>query len=82
MEAKRGVVIEIVEEWCRRCGICLYVCPRNVFSPEADGLPSPVNLDACTRCDLCELACPEFALRVRENSQISEQDVIEPSLCT
>jgi len=54
------------------CGLCIHVCPRNVYD-KADmtdrGIrpPKPERVDDCTACYLCMMYCPDFALVVEEN---------------
>ncbi|HHX24528.1 MAG: 4Fe-4S dicluster domain-containing protein [Tepidanaerobacteraceae bacterium] len=55
--------IFINEKACKRCGLCIAFCPRNVYKSEG-GKPIIVNLDACTNCKLCELRCPDYAIIV------------------
>jgi len=56
------------------CGICLFVCLKNVFkaSKEMNGLgyvPAEIeNEDACTGCENCMIYCPDFAIAVEEDS--------------
>ncbi|MBI3978102.1 MAG: 4Fe-4S binding protein [Chloroflexi bacterium] len=52
--------------WCKRCGICVAICPHDVFTATADGLPVIERAAACTGCLLCELQCPDFALEIVE----------------
>jgi len=55
--------IEVKEEWCKSCGICVAVCPRHVLEMR-DGIPVVVKLESCTACELCETHCPDFAICV------------------
>ena len=61
-----GAIIFVNEVWCKGCGICVEVCPKNVLG--LDGRDKPILLDAdhCTGCLRCELLCPDFALLVVE----------------
>lgn len=56
-------VIRVRKDWCKACGICAELCPRNVLVME-HGLPIAVRLEACTACGLCEVRCPDFAITV------------------
>ena len=49
---------------CKRCEICINICPRNVFLKDDDKIvPSSGN---CNGCRLCELLCPDFAIEILE----------------
>jgi len=49
---------------CKRCGICVDLCPSQVYKVTGEGYPDPVNIDKCTKCRLCELWCPDYALQI------------------
>lgn len=52
------------------CGICVYVCPKNLFCAskemnETGYLPPEINNESdCTRCRNCMIYCPDFAIVV------------------
>ncbi|MFO7768139.1 MAG: 4Fe-4S binding protein [bacterium] len=55
--------IEIKQEWCKGCEICVEFCKPGVL--EMEGLyPVVVDESACTGCLQCELLCPDFAITV------------------
>lgn len=62
MATKERTIVEIQLSRCKGCGICVALCPREVFSEDADGIPSVAAGDRCTGCRLCELWCPDFAI--------------------
>jgi len=49
---------------CKKCGICIKICPRKVLEPDAGGLPYAAGREKCTACDLCASHCPDFAIEV------------------
>ncbi|MGA3174540.1 MAG: ferredoxin family protein [Syntrophorhabdales bacterium] len=51
-------------ERCKRCGICIELCPSHVYRATGEGYPDPVNLEKCTECRLCELWCPDYAVEI------------------
>lgn len=51
-------------ERCKRCGVCIELCPRQVFTSDKDGYPQPTNVEQCSHCQLCELWCPDYAIEV------------------
>ena len=57
------VQINIKEEWCKACSICVDICPEHVLAM-AKGVAEVVNIESCTTCKLCEMHCPDFAITV------------------
>ena len=64
--AARKVAITIEEKWCKRCGICVALCPQQVFELGDLGRPIPTLLENCRICRMCELYCPDFAVIVED----------------
>lgn len=56
--------ITINSKWCKQCGICAALCPKNVFDVDEDGVPVVARPKDCVACRLCELRCPDFAIKV------------------
>ncbi len=52
------------EEECIDCGACISVCPRDVFSYDADWHVC-LREERCVLCGKCILACPHGALSQR-----------------
>ncbi len=48
---------------CTGCGMCLKVCPHNVFA-QADRAVRLANPAACMECGACMLNCPFAAIQV------------------
>jgi NAD-dependent dihydropyrimidine dehydrogenase PreA subunit len=58
-------VIEVISSSrCIDCGICVDVCPTNVFDADAADHPSIARQSDCQTCFLCEAHCPTDALFV------------------
>ena len=63
-------MIEIDEELCKGCEICITFCPLKVFEQseiinrKGYYIPVVVKEDDCVGCRLCELMCPEFSIIV------------------
>ena len=66
--------IEVDNNWCKGCHICIDVCPRHVlevdqavfvrgFHPVVVARPQD-----CTFCLQCELLCPDLAISVHGES--------------
>ncbi len=61
-------LIEINENLCKGCDICIEFCPTDVFR-KSDNLnrkgyylPVVARVEDCTGCRICDLLCPEFAI--------------------
>ncbi len=52
--------------WCKRCGICIAFCPKNVLDAGPNGGPVAARPEDCIRCHQCELRCPDFAISVAD----------------
>lgn len=62
---KQAALPIVNQKLCKKCGICIKICPRKVLEPDADGLPCAVRPEKCTACDHCASHCPDFAIAVR-----------------
>ncbi|PKN83927.1 MAG: ferridoxin [Deltaproteobacteria bacterium HGW-Deltaproteobacteria-1] len=49
---------------CTGCGMCLDVCPHNVFKMNGKAVMI-VDRDACMECGACSKNCPAGALQVQ-----------------
>jgi 2-oxoglutarate ferredoxin oxidoreductase subunit delta len=69
MAAVKGS-IEISQELCKGCELCISFCPKGLISSasklNAAGYPPAVFNDngECTGCAVCALVCPEVAIEV------------------
>ena len=52
---------------CTACGICVDVCPQDVYFGSKEGeVPDVTYPEECWHCDACVLECPvEGAVRLR-----------------
>ncbi len=50
-----------MDEWCKRCNICVEICPKNSLVLTHDAI---IEATDCIRCGLCERYCPDLAIEV------------------
>jgi 2-oxoglutarate ferredoxin oxidoreductase subunit delta len=54
-------IVTVRHDRCKRCGICVAVCPVKNLAFD-DGRVA--SFDLCIACMQCELHCPDFAIAV------------------
>src|SRR5665647_1969283 len=57
------VTLKLCEETCNGCGMCIKVCPHEVFELSFKKAHI-VRKDHCMECGACELNCPVQAIKV------------------
>ncbi len=79
-------MIEVKNDWCKGCGICIEKCPVDALE-ESDELnkrgirpPKLKENNECNFCRLCELVCPDFAITVlpEEKKEQAEKILLRP----
>ncbi|MHA1596349.1 MAG: 4Fe-4S dicluster domain-containing protein [Candidatus Asgardarchaeia archaeon] len=67
--------VEINEEFCKGCGYCVVICPREVIKL-SEGMNKrgyhfvvAVREDRCIGCKSCEYTCPDFAIFVHPKKE-------------
>jgi ferredoxin len=60
---KDVVTLELREDRCIGCGVCLEVCPHEVFGPDGHRVLIR-DRDACMECGACSRNCPVGAITV------------------
>jgi 2-oxoglutarate ferredoxin oxidoreductase subunit delta len=72
-------MIEIKEDWCKGCGICIERCPVGALE-ESDHInkkgirPPQLKKDnKCNNCRLCELICPDLAITILPDKEIKKE---------
>jgi NAD-dependent dihydropyrimidine dehydrogenase PreA subunit len=58
------VTLNLDQEKCVGCGVCLVVCPHEVFSMN-NGNAMVQDRDSCMECGACSRNCPSEAVTVK-----------------
>ena len=61
-ETCRNAGIEIADDYCSRCGICVAVCPFEAISKDEEQNKIILDVEECRVCGLCVTACPLSAI--------------------
>jgi ferredoxin len=61
---KNVTTLRLQEDRCVGCGMCLAVCPHEVFALN-NGKAKIRDRDACMECGACARNCPTEAIRVQ-----------------
>ncbi len=61
-------MVEVNNENCSMCGLCLRVCPYNALKLSKDKKKITLDLLSCKACGLCVVTCPAKALEHPYNS--------------
>ncbi|MFV0439333.1 MAG: ferredoxin family protein [Desulfopila sp.] len=56
--------IEINDDWCKGCAICVTFCPKQVLELNQVGKAIAARPEDCIVCKMCELRCPDLAITV------------------
>ncbi|MGI6554493.1 MAG: 4Fe-4S dicluster domain-containing protein [Bacillota bacterium] len=67
--AQKTCSIEIDKKLCKKCGLCVEFCPKQVLTSEKDGSPFVSHPEKCVNCKLCSLRCPDFAISRRQENE-------------
>jgi 2-oxoglutarate ferredoxin oxidoreductase subunit delta len=79
-------MIEINDDWCKGCGICIERCPVQALE-DSDRLnkrgirpPQLKEKNECNYCRLCELICPDLAITVipEERNKDGKKSLLRP----
>ncbi len=70
MKVKERVIVSIDREFCKGCGLCVRICPKQVLAI-ADTFNSKgyypaivTQEDRCVGCGFCAQVCPDVAISV------------------
>jgi 2-oxoglutarate ferredoxin oxidoreductase subunit delta len=68
-----AVELEIIEKYCKGCGLCVAVCPHGTIFIKDKVNERGVNAAAlkkgyvCKACMKCVLVCPEACIEIRKS---------------
>ena len=81
-------MIEVKDDWCKGCNICIDRCPVNALE-ESDKLnrrgirpPKLKEKNECNYCRYCELICPDLAITVipdKEDKKPVKKTLLTPA---
>jgi len=79
-------MIEVKDDWCKGCNLCIDRCPVDALE-ESDKLnkrgirpPKLKENNECNCCRYCELICPDLAITVIPDKE--EKKVVKKTLLT
>ena len=64
-----SVKIAIFPKWCKKCGICAAVCPKDVFNFIEGEIPVIAHPEKCIACQLCVYICPDVAITLEKENE-------------
>lgn len=66
MQYLKGVAeLHFYQEKCIHCGICIDVCPHEVFARQENDKVFLQDKDRCMECGACAMNCPVNAVEVK-----------------
>ncbi len=68
-EKKEELFIVINEAWCKGCGICIALCPKEALAEDQMGKAVWKDPAVCVRCGMCELRCPDLAITLETSKE-------------
>ncbi len=71
--------IMVDPRYCKGCGLCVKVCPRQVLrlatalNEKGYNIAEVVAADKCSRCHQCQFSCPDLAIDVEDSKSEAEK---------
>lgn len=88
---KNTVTLKLDPGKCIGCGMCISVCPHEVFSLDCNNRAKIIDIDMCMECGACAMNCPVSAISVRSgvgcaygilSGRIKGKDVSDSCSCS
>ena len=68
--------IRILAQLCRKCGLCVEICPEGLFTrQDARSTPRIRHAAACVACGHCVSTCPSGAV---QHADFPAEDWLKP----
>jgi len=64
--------------WCKKCMLCIDVCPRKALAQDEKGFPHLAFPERCVACGMCEYTCPDMAVTVLELKRKAAKKAVSP----
>ena len=58
--------ILVNKDWCKKCQICMELCPKELIAMDEDGFAVLKEPEQCNECAICSWVCPDFAIEIIE----------------
>ncbi len=62
--ALQTTTVLINQDWCKKCGICIALCPKKALESDELGRVVVAKPDQCIACKICERLCPDFSINI------------------
>ena len=56
----------IDRRFCKGCGICVALCPKNILFIDEENKACVAEREMCIGCRQCEFHCPDFAILMED----------------
>lgn len=66
--------VHLFSSWCKKCGICIAVCPKNVLERGHDGYPYAARPEDCILCGMCDIHCPDYAITLKRKEKANNKE--------
>ena len=62
----KAINIVISKKRCKKCGLCVAICPKKVYHQNEADEVIVENLNNCIVCMMCQNVCPDFAIEIEK----------------